>query len=188
MEPTVLRREGERAVQLLALLIEWELKREPFEIVDLEWPQHYAIAGATLKLRLDRVDRLADGRLIVIDYKSGVPGTFDALADRPQLPQLPAYAMAAGEQTAAVVSLYLGREGPKLRGVADRPGRVPGLRALEAGEAQWPALLRRWREQLQSLVEEFLCGYAAVQPQPGACDICHLQAFCRIEPTGAVPP
>jgi len=188
MEPIVLRREGERAMQLLLLLIEWELKREPFEIAQLEWPQPYAIAGATLQLRLDRVDRLADGRLLVIDYKSGTAGPFDALAERPTLPQLPAYAMAAGEQTAAVLSLYLGREGPKLRGIADKPGRLPGLRALEAGEAQWPALLQRWREQLRGLVQEFLSGFAAVQPQPGACDSCHLQSFCRIQLTGVPPP
>jgi ATP-dependent helicase/nuclease subunit B len=188
MEPSELHREGERAVQLLLRLIDWELKREPFEIAQLEWPQPYAVAGASLQLRLDRVDRLADGRLLVIDYKSGVASPFDALAERPMLPQLPAYAVAAGEQTAAVLSLYLGREGPKLRGIADKPGRLPGLRALQAGEAHWPALLQRWREQLHRLVQEFLSGYAVVQPQPGACDSCHLQSFCRIQLTAVLPP
>lgn len=188
MEPIVVRREGERAVRLLGLLIEWELRRDPFQVLALEWPQPQAIAGATLNLRLDRVDRLPDGRLIVIDYKSGAPDSFDPWADRPRLPQLPAYAIAAGEQTAAVASLYLGREGAKLRGVADRPGRLPGLQPLEAGEAQWPALMQRWGAQLQMLVEEFLSGHAAVQPQPGACDTCHLQAFCRIETRDAAPP
>ena len=48
LEPVVLRREGERAMQLLLLLIEWELRREPFEIAELEWQRPYAIAGATL--------------------------------------------------------------------------------------------------------------------------------------------
>lgn len=188
LEPTVLRREGERAVQLLQQLIAWELTREPFEAMALEWPQPYAIAGATLQLRLDRVDRLADGRLIVIDYKSGAVESFDALAERPTLPQLPAYAMAAGDQTAAVLALYLGRHGLKLRGIADRRERLAGLRPLPEGEGDWPALLQRWREQLWALVQEFLSGHAAVQPQPGACEICHLQAFCRIEAAGVLPP
>jgi RecB family exonuclease len=174
-------------VRLLLRLIAWELTREPFEILALEWPQPYAIAGATLQLRLDRVDRLADGRLIVIDYKSGAPEAFEPQPERATQPQLPAYAMAAGDQTAAVLALYLMREGPKLRGIADRPGRVTGLRALPAGESAWPALLQRWREQLRELVQEFLSGYAAVTPQPGACEICHLQAFCRIQPAGAPP-
>jgi len=185
LEPAIVRREGERAVRLLLRLIEWELTREPFEIVALEWPQPYAIAGATLQLRLDRVDKLSDGRLVVIDYKSGVPEAFEPQPERATQPQLPAYAMAAGDQTAAVLALYLLRERPKLRGIADRPGRVTGLRALPAGEAAWPGLLQRWREQLRELVQEFLSGYAAVTPQPGACEICHLQAFCRIQPAGA---
>jgi hypothetical protein len=85
------------------------------------------------------------------------------------------------------LSLYLGREGPKLRGIADRPGRLPGLRALEAGEAHWPALLQRWQHQLGGLVQEFLCGFAAVQPQPDACDSCHLQSFCRVRLTDVRP-
>jgi len=186
LEPAMLRREGERAVRLLLRLIEWELTREPFEIVALEWPQPCSIAGATLQLRLDRVDRLNDGRLVVIDYKSGAPESFEPQPERATQPQLPAYAMAAGDHTAAVLALYLLREGPKLRGIGDRPGRVAGLRALPAGEVAWPALLQRWREQMRELVQEFLAGYAAVTPQPGACDICHLQAFCRIQP--AVPP
>ena len=44
-------------------------------------------------LRLDRVDRLEDGRLVVIDYKSGQHAPFDADAERLTQPQLPAYAL-----------------------------------------------------------------------------------------------
>jgi probable DNA repair protein len=188
LEPSGLRREAERAVRVLQQLLAWERTREPFQTLALEWRRAYAVAGATLRLRLDRVDQLSDGRLIVIDYKSGSPESFEPHAERPRLPQLPAYAMAAGEQTAAVLALYLGREGPRLRGVADRAGRLIGLRALPEGEAAWPALLQRWREQLRELVQEFLSGHAAVRPQPGACEICHLQAFCRIQPSGASRP
>jgi ATP-dependent helicase/nuclease subunit B len=186
LEPGLLRREAERAVRLLRQLLAWELTREPFETVALEWPQAYAIAGASLQLRLDRVDKLADGSLIVIDYKSGAAEPFDALAERPTVPQLPAYAMVAGQRTAAVLALYLGRHGLKLRGIADSRGRLPGLRALPGAAADWPALLRRWQWQLGLLVEEFVRGQASVTPQPGACEICHLQAFCRID-SGSLP-
>ncbi|HEY6451603.1 MAG TPA: PD-(D/E)XK nuclease family protein [Steroidobacteraceae bacterium] len=186
-EPVLLRREGERAERLLLRLMEWERTREPFAAAALEWAQHQDIAGATLRLRLDRLDRLEDGRLIVIDYKSGAPVRFDPFAERPQLPQLPAYALAAGAQTAAVASLYLQREGPGVRGVADRAGRLPRLPALPAGEVTWPLLLQRWHGQLQGLVREFLSGHAAVDPQPGACASCHLQAVCRIDPARSPP-
>ena len=52
---------------------------------------------------------------------------------------------------------------------------------LPGGEAGWPALLLQWRERLERLVREFLDGRAAVQPQPGACEYCHLQMLCRVD-------
>jgi ATP-dependent helicase/nuclease subunit B len=181
IEPTLLEREGERAAQLLLELIAWELRRAPFQAQRLEWSQPCTIAGATLQLRLDRVDRLEDGALVVIDYKSGAVRAFDAYSPRSVQPQLLAYAMAAGERTAAVLALYCGREGLKVRGIADHRGRLPDLREAAPDERAWPGLLRQWSQQLQDLMQEYLRGHAAVQPQRGACEICHLQAFCRIE-------
>jgi hypothetical protein len=91
--------------------------------------------------------------------------------------------MAAGDEVAAVIGVYLGREGVKRRGLADRPERVRGrgIGAVPGGETAWPPLLQQWREQLQRLVREFLGGYAAVQPQLGACEYCHLQMLCRVD-------
>ena len=91
--------------------------------------------------------------------------------------------MAAGDGVAAVIAVYLGREGVKRRGLSDRPERVRGrgIGAVPGGERAWPALLQQWRERLERLVREFLDGYAAVQPQPGACEYCHLQMLCRVD-------
>jgi len=180
--PLLLRREQARTEVLLQQLIDWELSREPFVTEALEWQQPFALAGATLQLRLDRVDRLADGRLLVLDYKSGTAQKFDPLAPRPPQPQLPIYATVAGARTAAVAALYLGREGVKLRGVADRGDRLPDIVGLKAGASAWPTLLADWRSQIDTLLQEFLRGEAAVRPQPGACDHCHLQMLCRVDP------
>ncbi|MFI4869414.1 MAG: PD-(D/E)XK nuclease family protein [Steroidobacterales bacterium] len=181
LTPPLLRRERARTERLLGRLIEWELTREPFQTHSLESQLPCAIAGASLQLRLDRVDRLGDGRLVVIDYKSGAAQAFDAFAERPPQPQLPAYAMALGDEVAAVVALYLGRDGLKARGLADRSERLPKIGAVPGGESAWPPLLQQWREQLQRLVREFLDGEAAVQPQRGACEYCHLQMLCRVD-------
>jgi probable DNA repair protein len=181
LAPPLLRREQARSEQVIMRLLDWELAREPFEIHALEWAQPHVIAGATLRVQLDRVDRLSDGRLAVIDYKTGTPEKFEAFAARAQRPQLPAYASVAGNATAAVAAVYLGREAQKLRGVADRAGRLPGIEALDARAGDWSQLLAHWNEQLQALVQEYLRGEAAVHPQPGACDYCHLHIFCRID-------
>ena len=182
IDPALLRREVARAGRLIGQLIDWELTRGAFEVQSLEAPQRLPIAGTTLPLRLDRVDRLDDGGLVVIDYKTGAAHSFDPHAERLPKPQLPAYALAAGEQVKAVIAVHLGRE-LKLRGVADRPGRVPGrgIDLVAGGEGNWPPLLRHWDERLERLMREYLEGRAAVQPQPGACEHCHLQALCRVD-------
>jgi ATP-dependent helicase/nuclease subunit B len=183
IDPPLLRREAARAERLIGQMIEWELTRDAFEIQSLEADQLLALAGARLPLRLDRVDRMNDGRLAVIDYKSGAAQKFDGYADRPPRPQLPAYAVAAGDQVAAVVAVHLSRDSVKLRGLADSPERVRGrgIEVLQQGDIAWPLLLQQWRERLERLLSEFLDGYAAVQPQPGACEYCHLQMLCRVD-------
>ncbi len=186
LDAHLLRGEALRDERLLELLIGWELSREPFSIEMLERSLPLDLAGSRLGVRLDRVDRLADGRLIVIDYKSGDASSFEAMADRLTQPQLPAYATVAGDRTAAVAMLHLGRQGLKLRGVADTAGRLSGLRPLKDGQPDWADLLERWRGQLAGLLQEFLRGYAVVDPQPKACEHCHLQLFCRVQ-TALVP-
>jgi ATP-dependent helicase/nuclease subunit B len=187
LQSVLLARECDRTAELIGHLSEWERSRTPFVTQELEAAHALSVAGATLRLRLDRVDRLADGRLVVIDYKSGRPQPFEPYEARPRQPQLPAYAAAAGNEVAAVLALYLGRDGVELEGCADRAGRIAGVAAVVPDTTEWQALRRRWSESLQSLVQEFLDGQAQVTPQPQACDRCHLHTLCRIAPTGQEP-
>ncbi|MFN5821397.1 MAG: PD-(D/E)XK nuclease family protein, partial [Novosphingobium sp.] len=43
------------------------------EVLKSEAEGHFALAGVKIKGRADRIDRDADGRLIVVDYKTGAP-------------------------------------------------------------------------------------------------------------------
>ena len=135
LDPQLLRHEATRDARLFERLIDWELTRGPFAVEGLERPADLTIGGATLRLRLDRIDRLPDGRLIVFDYKTGTAEPFNALAERLRRPQLPAYGVVTGERTAAVTALYLTPRGLKLRGIADREGRVAGTQGRQARPA-----------------------------------------------------
>jgi probable DNA repair protein len=188
LDPRLLRHEATRNARLIERLVEWELTRPPFAIEGLERAAQLAIGGAALRLRIDRIDRLPDGRLIVFDYKTGAAEPFNAQAERLRRPQLPAYAVTTGERTAAVTALYLTPQGLKLRGIADQDGRVPELRAGRSEQPAWEALLESWRAGLTMLVTEYLSGQARVDPLPNACDFCHLRLLCRIQPPPVTEP
>lgn len=182
LQSVLLARECARTAELIEQLIDWERTRAPFAIQELESMHTLPVAGTTLRVRLDRVDRLEDGRLAVIDYKSGRARSFDPYEARPQQPQLPAYAAVLGERVAAVLAVYLDGEAVQLKGLADRPDRLRGLSAAPKDESQWRALQRRWSELIQSLAQEFVDGYAPVAPQPSVCERCHLHSLCRVAP------
>ncbi|MGH8230918.1 MAG: PD-(D/E)XK nuclease family protein, partial [Steroidobacteraceae bacterium] len=177
----LLAREATRAARLIERLLEWERTREAFEVQSPESSLSFAIGGGSLALRPDRIDRLADGALAVIDYKSGAARPFDAFAERLAQPQLPAYALAAGTAVSAVLMLHLQSQRLVLRGLADRSGRVPKIKPPPEGALAWAELMRRWAAQLERLMAEYLSGYAAVQPLADACARCHLQLLCRID-------
>jgi ATP-dependent helicase/nuclease subunit B len=179
----LLKRERARARKLLEHLITWELQRPDFRIERLESTQLQPFTGGALKLRMDRIDRLQDDeRLLIIDYKTGKAKKFDAFAERLPQPQLPAYAIAIGALSAAVATVYLGREGIACRGIGDRSDRLGRLPAPRKGEPGWDELMQRWQRQLQGLIDQFLRGEAIVWPLPQACDYCHLSLLCRIDP------
>ncbi len=82
-------------LRLTGLLTEWlnyEASRIEFVVTETEASRSAHVAGLEFDLRLDRIDRLNDGSLLVIDYKSGdvSPKSWDL--PRPDDVQLPLYA------------------------------------------------------------------------------------------------
>lgn len=179
--------EARRVARLLGQVLELERERADFVIEALERDTLLTLAGRAVNLRLDRLDRLADNRFAVIDYKSGQAASFEAASDRPERPQLLAYAVAVGEQVAAVAALHVHAGAISWKGLADRPDRLPGVGAPRAGERSWPQLLSHWAQLIDGLAAEFVDGRADVQPLPGVCRHCHLPLACRIgtAPSGA---
>src|SRR3546814_11018526 len=55
-------------------------RSQPFAVADLEKECSWSFGALDLSLRVDRIDTLSDGRLAVIDYKSGI-GSVDPKND-----------------------------------------------------------------------------------------------------------
>jgi probable DNA repair protein len=183
--------EGRRLAVLLRAWIAVELERPPFAVHSVESKTALAIGELTFRLRLDRLDTLADGGFAIIDYKSGradKPGRwFDP---RPRSAQLGMYALAqraAGPASPirAVAYAQLRADDIAAVGLAADSEAWPGLAEVTALPrfADWAALERRWGESLAGLAKEIATGVATVTPraQPSPCRNCGRQPLCRIE-------
>jgi ATP-dependent helicase/nuclease subunit B len=182
--------EADRLRRLLREWFELERRRDPFEVECLEIWHREALGQLTIQTRLDRIDRLADGSRIILDYKTGRSSVRDWLGERPLEPQLPLYGLGRGGRDLAAVVFASVRSGNcSFTGFGRSEDLLPGLPAAEksgclaeTGIADWSGLLAAWRRSLEGLSREFADGVAAVAPidRARACDRCDLQAFCRI--------
>lgn len=174
-----LTRECRRAAALIRRLCELERTRAPFTVVGTEQPAELQLAGGRIPLRLDRIDAVGGGRL-VLDYKSGRAGSPDWYGERPTHPQLIAYLTALGADVIGLATVNVTAREVRFTGVAASGGILPRVRALPPARGDWPTQQRAWRERLEALVRAFLAGEARVDPAPGACEYCHVKPVCRI--------
>ncbi|HSN31084.1 MAG TPA: PD-(D/E)XK nuclease family protein, partial [Ideonella sp.] len=175
-------RERGRLERLLARWLDLERERTDFAVERLEQGRQIARhAGLEFSCRIDRVDRLADGSRVLIDYKTGITST-DWRGERPANPQLPLYAGLAGDRLVAVAYAQVSAADCRFVAETERADAlVPGGRrtSLE-GARDLRELMERWRSRLDRLAAEFRDGRAAVDPMPRACETCRLQVLCRI--------
>jgi len=177
-----LERESQRACALIRRLCALERTRPPFTVEGTEQLAELALGGGRVRLRLDRVDRLAEGRA-VLDYKSGRPGSPDWYGERPAHPQLLAYLTALGADVVALATVNLTAREVRFTGVAASGDLLPRVKAVAGAPgaaADWSAQRSRWQALIEQLIRAFLSGEAQVDPAPGACDYCHITDICRI--------
>lgn len=174
---------AERA-RLQHLVIEWlafEMQRlVPFEVMQVEEKRAFDLDGINLDLRMDRIDRLPNGKLLLIDYKSGQQQKLEHLCgERPAEPQMLVYAAALGEEVEGVLFGQAVRGKPKLIGYA-REKHVNDKLCEALGDG-WPARRQSWEKTVRSLAAEFRSGEAAVSPAKGACKFCRVKPLCRVQ-------
>lgn len=148
--------------RLEGLLWEWlqqEKTRPPFSVVAIEEQRRIHFAGLTLQLRIDRIDQLDSGELLLIDYKTGSPKLKSWLGERPDEPQLPLYAVSHDQPVSAIAFAQLNAKAAQWVGTGElslpHEGIVPPPLA-------WQEQLAEWQNSLQRLAQEFMAGDARV--------------------------
>jgi ATP-dependent helicase/nuclease subunit B len=171
-------------VRLQNLLSKWldvERARPPFTIDALETKDQAArFAGIEFRVRIDRVDRLADGARILIDYKTGAASA-DWRGDRPENPQLPIYALLQPDALIAVAYAKVNAAESRFVTESERARIFPrSQRTKLEGMASFADLVQVWSRRLTRIAGEFAAGHAEVAPTVKACLSCHLQGLCRV--------
>jgi probable DNA repair protein len=174
-------REHERLARLLHRWLELETDRAPFTVERLEEGSEIARhAGLAFSVRVDRIDRLADGGRILIDYKSGAADA-DWRGDRPDNPQLPLYALLHREHLVAVAYGRINAAECAFVVESERGEIFPGKRASRLeGMPCFADLIELWSRRIENLARDVARGHAAVAPTARACRSCHLQGLCRV--------
>lgn len=184
--------EVELCVQWIMALLQLEAQRLPFRVQRTEQTELYELAGMQINIQLDRIDELADGGTLLIDYKTGDSNTsndwLDRTPGRPRSPQLPLYALAHRQQLAGIAFAVLAPGTAEFRGLADTDSIAPGIadyaqlkpnRKLPGIEF-WDDLLEHWQTVLNALAQQYLSGAAYVNPLKNECTYCHLHSLCRV--------
>jgi ATP-dependent helicase/nuclease subunit B len=136
-----------------------EVTRAPFTVAGTEEPRSVSIGGLDLKLRLDRLDRLTGGEMLVIDYKSSKISASRWAPPRPLEPQLPLYAVTQGADGIAIAQVA--SKGVRIDGWSDAETGIAGIKPVEKLKFDvddWVDLVEAWRHSFEVLAQEFLAG------------------------------
>ena len=182
--------EALRLTRLVTEWLEYEAARIEFEVAATEDRRTVHLHGLPFNLRMDRLDRLIDDTLLVIDYKSGNVSPSAWNLPRPEDVQLPLYAGFALKEDEVLGGLAFAKVRP---GGSEFTGRVGDATAtLFSGLKGASPLLKNpftaeqlldWRDCIEQLSKDFIAGRAEVDPRdaPKTCERCGLQTLCRIQ-------
>jgi probable DNA repair protein len=191
--PGFCRVETDRLAGLLAEWINQEKNRTRFFVDALESRIHVSVGDMSIRTFADRIDRLEDGRQIIIDYKTGSPSANDWFTDRIAEPQLPLYSLAIGsEKLAGVLFARVKKAKCAYLGIVASEGLVDGIgcvaddNKLAPDAGSMAEVLSGWEQGLSELAKEIASGHAPVSPQSvnKTCRYCDLQGLCRILEAG----
>lgn len=173
--------------RLQKILFDWvqlEKQRLDFKVIAKEKIFEFTLADIKLQLRVDRIDELPDGSLLVMDYKTGEVSSFKKWDDeRLDEPQLPLYCLISDAafnsfpSGAIVGQLKNGKLG--FLGITKENYSFPKS-VLVAND--WDEVVIKWRNILEKLGHSFNYGLAEVNPKYGekTCSRCALQSLCRV--------
>lgn len=144
----VLKLERRRVAELIEQFVALDCERDDFEVAAVEGELEFRRGNVKLSLRFDRIDRLQDGGISIIDYKTGNPKYLLQKSGAVREPQLFVYAAATEERVAALA----------LVNIDSREIIISGGGQGFSDESLWPQLLEDITKEIDSACADFAAG------------------------------
>jgi probable DNA repair protein len=186
------RLETKRLMRMTMKWLDVDRQRPPFEAL-VEQNHKETVGQLILRTRIDRVDKMDNGQVAIVDFKSGNNVDHKQWLD-PNItePQLPLYCLnLPPESISAVLFAHLRGNDKDCRfvGLARNPDDWPGLKEsrqdallLEKGLDDFDAVLQHWKKVLPELGDAFIRGEIAVAPASAqSCLYCDIRPICRVD-------
>ena len=167
--------ERARLFRLLRNFIAEEIERPEYAVAEVEKSVDFSAFGVRLKLRIDRLDRLADGSLLVIDYKTGMPKNLLNRDGDPLDLQLIVYADALQETIGGLALINLDSRAISYKGTGG------SVEWDVARRDQWPQRLATWRGEVHQALRDIAAGDVRINLQLSAEAGRYLNILSRLE-------
>jgi ATP-dependent helicase/nuclease subunit B len=165
--------ERKRLRVMLREFLAADMRRQPFTVVAVEKSVRLLRHGVDLDLKIDRIDRLQDGTLVIADYKTGIVKSFLDKNGEPKELQLVVYAAAVHEPVGALVLINVDGRDIVYRGAGGEWNRVP--------PEQWQGRLDGWKRTVDDALAEIAAGSVRLNTGLPADESRPLAVLSRVE-------
>lgn len=161
--------ERRRVAGLLHSFVKIDAARAPFVVDSVERSVEFVEAGVRLHLRVDRIDRLEDGSIAILDYKTGAEKKLLTSKGEPREIQLVAYACAVDDPVAALA----------LVNVDSRTIVFNGAGTAYSDSETWPEQLAAWTDNVRNACARLTAGDVRVDMSQALADARPLNLLSR---------
>jgi len=169
-----------RLVKIIRQHIDIEKQRSDFEVIKTESTSKVNIKGLKFSTRIDRMDRLANGDSLIIDYKTGKDVKVSQMTGNPiDQAQLPIYAVTNSVDGVAFATIN--SNDCQFKAITKNKSELPLTKQAINRMPEWDKQITEWSSILNSASEQFQNGIASVLPVKNACDYCDYDLLCRVK-------
>ena len=164
--------EKNRLINLVKRVLRFDIenRKTDFLVLHREYKTNTSVGELNFDIKIDRVDKLNDGKIVIIDYKTG--STTPTIKEKITNVQIPIYVFKFNENN-LWECLYLKANEEKIS--------FSGISKNKLSQKEWDNYLQKWRKQLLDISEKFQNGLAMALPiNKNVCNNCSLMPLCRI--------